>query len=157
MYSEGFRSASGLRRGSLNTLTDSEINHIKSEIASIRADERVFLFNIGARTSYDDKADKIYVRGDVFPNFDSMHPRDLMSERAVLAHEYYGHRAFKGTMLDIGSWNDEFRASYTAAKVVPALSDDDKRYLIQDAIERARVAGISIKHNAFIRRVLYGY
>jgi hypothetical protein len=52
------------------------------------------------------------VRGDVFPDNNSNHPRDLMSERAVFAHEYYGHRTYRGTKLKSGVWNDEFRASY---------------------------------------------
>jgi hypothetical protein len=26
----------------------------------------------------------------------------LMSERAVLVHEYYGHRTYRGTVLDAG-------------------------------------------------------
>ena len=79
-----------------------------------------------------------------------------MSERAVLAHEYYGHRTHRGTTLEKGSWNDEFRASYTAAKICPNLTDEDRRYLILDAIERAKEAGINIRYNDFIRRVLYG-
>ena len=78
-----------------------------------------------------------------------------MSARAVIAHEYYGHRAYRGTKLLHGSWNDEFRASYMAAKNAPNLSAEDRRYLILDALERAKEAGISIKTNDFIRRVLY--
>lgn len=79
-----------------------------------------------------------------------------MSSRAVIAHEYYGHRVFRGTKLERGSWNDEFRASYMAAKHAPNLSDSDRRYLILDALERAKESGISVKYNDFIRRVLYG-
>ena len=80
-----------------------------------------------------------------------------MSQRAVLAHEYYGHRANRGTILPKGSWNDEFRASYMAEKNCPNLSEEDRRYLILDALERAKENGISIKHNDFIRGCLYGY
>ena len=79
-----------------------------------------------------------------------------MSERAVLAHEYYGHRSFRGTQVDLGSWNDEFRASYKAAIIAPGLSDEDRAYLIMDAIERAKQAGVTIKYNDFMRKVLYG-
>ena len=151
------RSSSGLRRSPFNPLTDDEIDHLKSEIAAIGADDSVFLFNVGARTSYDDKIDKIFVRGDVFPNHSSTHPRDLMSERAVLAHEYYGHRVYRGTHLDIGAWNDEFRASYMAAKNAPGLTNEDKRFLVLDALERAITAGVGVSNNDLIRRVLYGY
>ena len=80
-----------------------------------------------------------------------------MSERAVLAHEYYGHMAYDGTDLLPGSWNDEFRASYMAAKNAPNLTDMDKYYLIQDAITRAQEVGVTIKLNDFMKGVLYGY
>ena len=79
-----------------------------------------------------------------------------MSSRAVLAHEYYGHQAFAGTKLPIGSWNDEFRADYMAAKNATGLDSEDRYYLIQDAIDRAREAGIMIRNNRFMNEVLYG-
>jgi len=103
----------------------------------------------------------IYVRGDVLPDLKSNHPRDLMSSRAVLAHEYYGHKYFdelygnKNPM--VGAWNDEFRASYFAALNTPNLSDMDRYYLMADAVERAREAGVTIKLTDEIRRALYGF
>jgi len=147
----------GLRKSPFISLTDSEIRHLKGEIAAIGADDSVFMFNAGAKTGYDDKTDKVFLRSDIFPNLASLHPRDLMSERAVLAHEYYGHRVNRGTKLTIGAWNDEFRASYMAAKNAPGLSHEDRRYLILDAIERASKAGIKITYNDFMRRAIYGY
>jgi type III secretion system FlhB-like substrate exporter len=44
-----------------------------------------------------------------------------------------------------------------AAKNAPNLSNEDRGYLVLDALERAKEAGITIKHNDFIRRVLHGY
>ena len=120
--------ANGLRKPPMYILSDDEIESLKEDIKAIGADESVFLFNSGHQTSYIDKYDKIFVRGDVLPDLISQHPRDLMSSRAVLAHEYYGHRAYMGTKLKVGSWNDEFRASYMAAKSAPNLSDNDRRY-----------------------------
>ena len=152
------RKAGGLRRSPFHVLSEVEIEHLKNEIKAIEADESVFVFNIFAITGYSDDSDKISICGSVFPSGDnSMHPRDLMSERAVLAHEYYGHRAYKNTDFKKGSWNDEFRASYMAAKNTPNLSEEDKKYLILDAIERAKEAGVSITYNSFMRRVIYGY
>ncbi len=151
------RKANGNRKSPLNPLSEEQIKCLQQEIASIHADESIFTFNRGFQTSYNDRLDKISVMADVFPDEGSIHPRDLISARAVLAHEYYGHRAFRGTRLKPGSWNDEFRASYRAAKEAPNLSDEDKYYLILDAVERAREAGVSIRHNSFIRGVLYGY
>ena len=116
-----------------------------------------FVFNIGRRTGYDDVLDEIRVKGDVLPDENSNHPRDKMSARAALAHEYYGHRANRGTQLANGAWNDEFRASYMAAKNCPNLTDEDRYYLIADALERAKEAGVTVKYNDFIRRILYGY
>ena len=151
------RQASGLRRSPLNTLSETEIVHLKNEIRAIHADESIFRFNTGQSTGYLDKRDVILVTGNVFPDINSTHPRDLMSERAVLAHEYYGHRAYRNTKAKKGSWNDEFRASYMAAKNAPNLNDEDRQYLILDAIERAKEAGVTIKYNKFMRRILYGY
>ena len=151
------REASGLRRSPFNILTDEEISFIKDEIRVIEADESIFRFNIsGRRTSYSDKWDLIFINGDVLPNTNSNHPRDLLSVRAVLAHEYYGHRQFRSTSTAIGSWNDEFRASYNAAKNTPNLSGDDRHSLILDALQWAKDAGVSIIYNSFIRRILYG-
>lgn len=149
--------AAGMRKSPSHILSNQEIESLKCDIKSIGADESVFEFNKGRYTGYNDKTDKIKIRGDVLPDTNSQHPRDLMSSRAVIAHEYYGHRAFRGTKVQKGAWNDEFRASYTAAKNTPNLSGEDRKYLVLDAIERAKESGITIKNNDFIRRILYGY
>ena len=149
--------ANGLRKSPLIKLTPEDKEHLLSEIDNIKADRKAFVFRDGKATAYSVTRDRIYVSSNVFPSNDgSKHPRDLMSEKAVLAHEYYGHRAHKDTKLAAGSWNDEFRASYLAAKNCPNLSDEDRRFLILDAIERARERGVSVKYNSFIRRILYG-
>ena len=150
------RSARGFRRSPFHVLCEDDIEHIKAEIRAIGADESVFLFNEGPQTGYSDKRDIIYVRGDIFPDENSTHPRDLMSERAVLAHEYYGHRPNRGTALPGGSWNDEFRASYLASRNAPNLTADDRRYLVLDAIERSREAGVAFKLNEYMGRIVYG-
>lgn len=108
--------SNGHRRSMLHELTESEIETLRTDIKAIGADESNFVFNGGDSTSYSDKHDVVFVRGDVIPDTNSIHPRDLMSTRAALAHEYYGHRSHRGTKLKDGSWNDEFRASYSAAK-----------------------------------------
>lgn len=147
----------GLRTAPSHILTEAEIESLKKDIASIEADESVFKFNKGHRTGYDDVLDEIRVKGDILPDLSSKHPRDRMSSRAALAHEYYGHRANRGTNVPNGAWNDEFRASYMAAKNCPNLSDEERTDLILDALERAKESGVTIKNNDFIRRVLYGY
>lgn len=147
----------GLRTAPSHILTEAEIESLKKDIASIEADESVFKFNKGHRTGYDDVLDEIRVKGDILPDLSSKHPRDRMSSRAALAHEYYGHRANRGTNVPNGAWNDEFRASYMAAKNCPNLSDEERADLILDALERAKESGVTIKNNDFIRRVLYGY
>ncbi len=146
----------GQRRSAFHILTEDEIEIVKNDICAIGADERIFRFNMGTRTSYVDVLDIIQIKGDAFPDVNSIHPRDLMSSRAVIAHEYYGHRAYRNTILKDGSWNDEFRASYMAAKNAPNLSEIDRRYLMLDAIERAKESGVSIKYNDFMRRIIYG-
>ena len=155
------RAVGGQRRSKFLVLTDDEIISLKKDIRAIGADERIFRFNEGYQTGFSESSKLILVRGDVLPDLSSNHPRDLMSSRAVLAHEYYGHRYFdelygvKNPLAN--SWNDEFRASYFAALKTPNLSDIDRHYLMADAVERAREAGVTIKLTDEIRRVLYGF
>ena len=150
------------RRSPYHILTAEEIEGLKKDIEAICAEVDIFRFNYEgcARTSYLSKLDTVFVKGDVLPDmvFASPHPRDLMSARAVLAHEYYGHRPYRNAKFQMpaGSWNDEFRASYMAAKNAPGLSCIDKFYLIHDALRRAGEAGVKIRHNSFIRGVIYG-
>lgn len=93
--------ANGMRNTSKTPLTDTEIAFIKSEIQRIGADQSVFIFNnknhLSSSTCYNFVEDKIYVTRNVFPDekYGSIHPRDLMSVGAVLAHEYYGHRTIE--------------------------------------------------------------
>jgi hypothetical protein len=150
------RSASGLRRSPYLELTPEDIEFLKSEIKAIGADESVFRFNEGSKTAYSDRTGNINVRGDVFPDLNSIHPRDVMSERAVLAHEYYGHYCFSPSGFRTGDWRDEFRASYIAAIKTPNLTDDDRRLLVLDAYERAREAGKFYKYSQKAREIIYG-
>ncbi|MDR0936352.1 MAG: hypothetical protein LBM98_06735 [Oscillospiraceae bacterium] len=153
--------ARGLRKPPQMILSEAQIAELKQDIAAIGADLRVFVFNYARvfGTSYVPEYDIIAVKGNIFPDTESgsTHPRDLMSARAVLAHEYYGHRTYQNTPVPIDDWRDEFRASYTAAKITPNLTEEDRRYLILDALARAAEEGVSIRHNNFIRSVLYGY
>ena len=149
--------ANGLRKSPKIKLTEDDKKHLLSEINAINADPNKFVFRDGVGTGYSDERDVVFVSSNVFPSQDSSKiARDRMSERAVLAHEYYGYRANRGTVLEAGSWNDEFRASYMAAKNCPNLSDQDRYYLVLDALDRAKEAGVTIRNNDFIRRVLYG-
>lgn len=171
MTEQAERSAAGNRRSPYYVLSDSEIDMIKQEIIAINADPSDFVFNSDSTrgTCFLARDGKVHIKGNIFPDEYSEHPRDKMSVRAVLAHEYYGHRPNRQQYLiedsvtsDEGRarlaslmWADEFRASYMAAKNAPGLTDEDRRYLIMDAVSRAREAGVSIKYNEFMRRVLY--
>jgi hypothetical protein len=149
--------ANGLRKSSKIALSDDDKKHLLNEINAIGADPSRFVFRDGFGTAYSDERDIVFVSSNVFPSNDnSLKARDLMSERAALAHEYYGHRAYRGTKLEKGSWNDEFRASYMASKNCPNLSDQDRYYLVLDALDRAKEAGVTVHYNDYIRRVLYG-
>jgi len=150
------RSASGLRGSVSKELTNEDIEYLISEIRAIDADINVFRFNEGKRTGFSDRTGNINVKGDVFPDDESTHPRDKMSERAVLAHEFYGHYNFAPSAFPIGDWRDEFRASYIAAIKTPGLSHDDRKYLILDAYERAREAGHYLEHSKKAREIIYG-
>ena len=151
------RKAGGLRRSPFYVLTESEIWYLRDEIRAIGADEGVFRFNKGWRTCYNDVLGYIYIRGDIMPDMYSIHPRDVMSPRAVLAHEYYGHYLFRPSDFSNGDWRDEMRASYIAAIEAPNLSDDDRRNLMLDAYERAREGGYVFKYSKKAREIIYGY
>ena len=155
------RYINGQRTSKFHKLTEDEIANLKDDIREIGADESIFRFNEGYQTGYSDKKGLIYIKGDVLPDLNSTHPRDLMSPKAVLAHEYYGHKYFGdlyGNRNPVaGAWNDEFRASYNAALNSPNLGEMDRMYLMLDALERAKEAGVSIKITDTIRSILYGY
>lgn len=163
----------GRRDISGTPLSDKEIEYIKQEIRTIGADETKFVFNdkrhIDLSTCYNHRRDIIYVTRNIFPDLKSNtnHPRDLMSVRAVLAHEYYGHRTFRDEYLmddAIGDdyyttepWKDEYRASMTAAKITPNLTQEDRAYLVLDAKSRAEEAFQPFEEDDFTKEVLYGY
>ena len=164
--------AAGNRRSPLYKLSEADIKFVQEEIAAISANIDDFVFNSDYTrgTCFLASDGKVHIKGNIFPDEYSDHPRDKMSVRAVLAHEYYGHRPYREQYIRedndtsdesinkimARAWADEFRASYMAAKNAPNLSDDDRRLLILDSLSRADEAGISIKYNDFIRRVLYG-
>jgi hypothetical protein len=92
----------------------------------------------------------------VLPDVDSAHPRDRLSARAVLAHEYYGHYCFSPSAFEATDWRDEMRASYIAAIRAPNLTEDDRKYLMLDAYERAREAGHYFDYSKKAREIIYG-
>ena len=146
---QSVRSIGGHRTNRARQLTDAEIALLLEDIDALGADPSIFKFNEGNQTGFSDRTGNINIRGDVLPDLNSNHSRDLMSTRAVLAHEYYGHKYFNDLFGSrnpgIGAWNDEFRASYNAALNAPNLSDMDRMLLMQDALERAREANVSIR------------
>lgn len=168
----GMHTAAGNRRSPLYELEEHEIAEIRDEIIAIGANPDDFVFNskVTKGTCFLPSDGKVHIRGNILPDESSKHPRDRMSVRAVLAHEYYGHRPYREQYIREDNdtspdainrimarqWADEFRASYMAAKNAPNLSDEDRYLLICDALSRAEEAGVSIKYNDFIRRVLYG-
>jgi len=153
----GARDVNGYRQSRHNVLTEKDIEHLNNEIDAIGADRSVFRFNTGNKTGFDDDEIAINVKGDVYPDLNSKHPRDLMSERAVLAHEYYGHYNFFPSQFGYSDWRDEMRASYIAALKAPNLSAPDRAYLMLDAYERAREAGHMLEYSKKAREIIYGY
>ena len=149
--------ALGLRTPPDHKLTNEEIVSVKNDADEIRIPEGVLKFNQGTRTGVSDEDQAIYVRGDVLPDTSSHNNRDLLSSRAVLAHEYYGHMKMYPSPYHVGDWRDEFRASYLAALNTPNLSDEDRARLMIDAFERGSDAGIKLRYNKIAREIIYGY
>ncbi|MCP3997913.1 MAG: hypothetical protein GY722_23060, partial [bacterium] len=148
------RGISNLRGPISRRITRPQQRWLKKEFREIGGDPSKLRFNEGEATGYLDSKDIIFVRGDIYPGPHD-HPRSKMGTRAVLAHEL-GHANYRHTGVLQGEWNDEFRAGYWAAKNAPSLTDVERSLLIQDALERAKEAGVAIRHNAFIRRMLSG-
>ena len=165
--------SNGMRNMEKTPLTDDEIKFVKEHIHRIKADETKFVFNdpahITKSTCYNYVEDIIYVTKNVLPDtrFGTIHPRDIMSVACVLAHEYYGHRIYRNEYIEdqkkgqpfltTPAWQDECRASLTAAKNTPNLTDAERRDLVMEAIHRANEAGHYIENDDFMKEVLYGY
>lgn len=149
--------SNGIRTSPYHVLTDKEIEALKRDAESLRIPEGVLIFNKGSQTGFSDQHNVIYVRGDVLPDLNSNNLRDNLSQKAVLAHEYYGHYKSHPSSFRIGDWRDEFRASYRAAIDAPNLNDDERRMLMLDAYDRAKEAGVNTRYNKEARRIIYGY
>lgn len=149
--------ANGMRKSPFLTLDDKQIEDIKKHAKALGIPDSVLSFNTGTQTGFVDGSRTIHVRGDILPDTDSNHNRDLLSQRAVLAHEYYGHYMNDPSQFRVGDWRDEFRASYMAAINAPNLSDEERRMLMLDAYDRAREAGVSVRYNEKARKIVYGY
>lgn len=149
--------SNGQRTSPHHILSDDEKQRILTLSKEIGLPTEVIKFNSGTQTGFDDNSQKIHIRGDIIPDFTSTNLRDLLSEKAVLAHEYYGHYKNHPSAFRVGDWRDEFRASYCAAINTPGLSDEERRMLMLDAYDRAREAGVVVKYNRKARGIIYGY
>lgn len=149
--------ANGMRQSPFVVLEDEQIKKIQQYANEVDIPVDVLSFNTGTQTGFVDGTKIIHVRGDIIPDKESTNNRDLLSEKAVLAHEYYGHYMNDPSQFRIGDWRDEFRASYCAAINAPGLTDMDRRMLMLDAYDRAKEAGVSVKYNKNARRIIYGY
>ena len=147
----------GLRGPKAHILTEEEVESILEDARDLGIDQSVLKINVGNRTGFVDYKQVICVRGDILPDLNSTIARDRMSQKAVLAHEYYGHYCNHPSEYDIGDWRDEFRASYDAAVKAPNLSDEDRAYLMIDAYDRAREAGQFIEYDETAKRIIYGH
>ena len=149
--------ANGMRQSPFVVLDDEQIKQIQQYATELEMPLKVLSFNTGTQTGFVDGTKLIHVRGDIFPDKSSLNNRDFLSEKAVLAHEYYGHYAHDPSQFRIGDWRDEFRASYSAAINAPGLTDLERRMLMLDAYDRAKEAGVSVKYNKNARMIIYGY
>ncbi|UNT94499.1 minor capsid protein [Allobaculum sp. Allo2] len=148
--------ANGARRSNTYILSEKEIEFIKGEAENIGIPLDILSFNEGNVTGVNEVMGLIRIRGDVLPDKSSNNNRDLLSVRAVLAHEYYGHFKHIPSEYPIGDWRDEFRASYEAALNAPNLSDEDRSRLIIDAYERQKEAGEFNGYSEEAKRILFG-
>lgn len=149
--------AMSLRKPPTTKLIDEEIESIKNDANDIGVDLNLLRFNEGGRTGFSDEEGVIFIRGDIIPDETSITARDRMSQKAVLAHEYYGHYLNHPSEYEIGDWRDEFRASYDAAIKTPNLSRQERADLMVDAYDRAREAGEFLEYDEKAKEIIYGY
>lgn len=95
--------ANGLRTSPYHILTEEEIEGVKKDAESIGIPLNVLQFNVGNQTGFSDECEVIHIRGDILPDFTSNILRDNLSQRAVLAHEYYGHYKHNPSTLESGT------------------------------------------------------
>ncbi len=149
--------AMGMRQPASHILTEDEISSILRDAEELGIDRRLLHINTGIRTGFSEVAGAVNIRGDILPDMNSKIARDRMSQRAVLAHEYYGHYQHNPSEYKTGDWRDEFRASYDAAVKAPNLSPEDRGLFMIDAYDRAREAGEFLEYDAVAKRLIYGY
>lgn len=149
--------AMSLRRPKSHILTDSEIQSVIDDAKSININPDVLRFNRGNQTGFLESRGCINIRGDILPDPDGLTARDTMTQRAVLAHEYYGHYKNHPSPYEINDWRDEFKASYDAAINTPNLTDEERRDLMIDAYDRAKEAGAFEGYDEVARRIIYGF
>ena len=146
---DGVRSAGGKRQKVDRKLTSLEKDYIESEIRAIKADRFKYRFDYGDRTGYFEDHDIVSICLDVFPDYNSWSHGDLISVRAVLAHEFWGHRYIGVEHPQYagypGSAEDESLASSTASRTSPGLRKLDKEQLVRDAVFRLKKHGLDTK------------
>lgn len=145
------------RTSKFHVLTQDEIEKVYEDADSLEIPRNILRFNEGDQTSFDDETGLIFIRGDILPDPYSILLRDNLSQKAVLAHEYYGHYMSHPSHFRIGDWRDEFMASYNAAVNAPNLSEKDRRMLMLDAYDRAKEAGVTVTYNKKARELIYGH
>ena len=156
----------------MTAFTPEDINQIILEAARIQIDLSRIVFSDSndaskLHTHYDFEMDRLYVPKKVIPStqYLSCHPRDVMSITASLAREYYGHRLYRDEYLSdlkkgenyhsLPHWQDECRASITAAKITPNLSRMERSYLFMDAAQIAEEAGYVIELDDYMKNILF--
>ena len=149
--------ANGQRTSPHHILTKSEIDSVLADADSLGVPRSLLRFNAKSQTGFYEDDGVIYIRGDILPDLRSLALRDNLTQKAVLAHEYYGHYMSNPSNYRVGDWRDEFRASYNAAVNALNLSDDERRMLMLDAYDRAKEAGVTVKYNKKARELIYGY
>lgn len=148
--------SNGARTSPYHILTEEEIESIIKDAKDINIPIDVLKFNIGTTTGFVDSENVIHIRGNILPDLNSNNLRDRLSQKAVLAHEYYGHYKSHPSNFRVGDWRDEFHASYRAAIDTPNLSDVERRMLMLDAYDRAKEAGVTVNYNKKAWELIYG-
>ena len=95
------------------------------------------VFSDNMFTGYMPTGDRLYIGTDVYPCGNTEKADYTISHRGTLAHELIGHRnAYLLGKSQTREYLEEAQASLRASRLASGLSDEERKILMQNAIER---------------------
>ena len=118
-------------------LTSSQIEECRQIAIEYGMPPERIVFVEDMYTGYMPLGDRLYISTDVYPCGNTKKANYMISHRGTLAHELIGHRnAYLSGKSQTEDYLEEAQASIRASRLAKGLSDEERKVLLQDAIER---------------------